>query len=354
MRNWKTKFIEHGLDRLNLRLSVSEEWLAEQLDTDHAVSIGKEKETDRVSRLFFSLEDDGFFVAIQDMSNGEVITILPTTYWLNLNIKTKGLRNTIGQIQLKKALKFWEGHPQPIEFLQHLPSPIRIPNNKVSTVHFQGMYLANNHRITGINLDSMSLSDIKLLTDKELLSKLFANIKIKLSTRNVDIHRLISMRWSLGKDGNSKDFNFVSTEGLWKALSSIIECAKQYDRDFKRQQISIDINREQALDFNRKLKLQRALLIQEKAHGAEHPAIIQYLSSLALHHEKSGSFQEAISLLERGLAIKAINLRPGGVTMVNSLKELASLYHAIGDHDKVKLLLNRAQNEQQERLRSYI
>jgi hypothetical protein len=79
-----TRFSEHALERVKERLSLSIEEVAAILDHDLAVFVGIDEYSNRHRRLFFSVPDNNFFIAIQDADSGEVVTILPLEYHLNL------------------------------------------------------------------------------------------------------------------------------------------------------------------------------------------------------------------------------------------------------------------------------
>lgn len=76
----KASFTCHAYSRVLSRLSLSPSEVADLLDYDLAVNVGIECGTSRVHRLFFSTPDRMCFVAVQDESTGEVVTILPIDY----------------------------------------------------------------------------------------------------------------------------------------------------------------------------------------------------------------------------------------------------------------------------------
>lgn len=97
----KTHFTNHGVFRVEggvgeRKLQLSVEQIAEILDSDKAVPVGKDG--DKVHRAFYSERDNMCFVAVQDIKNGDVITILPLSYhyrWvLDMNQVQKMAKNS--------------------------------------------------------------------------------------------------------------------------------------------------------------------------------------------------------------------------------------------------------------------
>lgn len=80
-----TRYTKHGLSRVSERLSISPAYAASILDADLAVTLGVQPFSNKLARLFFSLLDDRFYVAIQDFATGHVITVLTLSYYENLH-----------------------------------------------------------------------------------------------------------------------------------------------------------------------------------------------------------------------------------------------------------------------------
>ena len=55
---------------------------------------------------------------------------------------------------------------------------------------------------------------------------------------------------------------------------------------------------------------QRALAIQEKMLGPEHPELATYLNNLALFYEAQGDYEQAESLFQRALTIRELVFGP--------------------------------------------
>jgi hypothetical protein len=88
-----TRFTTHAFERVLQRLALSHAEVAAILDHDLAVMVGIDSFSNRLRRVFLSVPDSEFFVAVQDIRNGEVVTVLPLDYHANLRwpIKEKHL-----------------------------------------------------------------------------------------------------------------------------------------------------------------------------------------------------------------------------------------------------------------------
>jgi len=106
---------KHGRLRLNERTTLTEQAFTTILDTYRTSSAGYEPKTFRWHRLFYSRPDDKHFVAIQDISNGEVITILPLDYHENLawKISKKKLRQAIFRVDPHRHAELYMPQPSP-------------------------------------------------------------------------------------------------------------------------------------------------------------------------------------------------------------------------------------------------
>lgn len=80
----KTNFSFHAFERIDSRMTMTQNELAYLLDADLAINIGKEPKSNRVHQLFFSEKDAMCFVAIQDVKTGLVVTVLPIDYHENI------------------------------------------------------------------------------------------------------------------------------------------------------------------------------------------------------------------------------------------------------------------------------
>ncbi len=80
----KSNFSLHAYQRVYDRLSMLPEEVAELLDENKYINIGKETSNNRVHKLFYSKINKMCFVAIQDEKTKTVVTILPIDYHNNI------------------------------------------------------------------------------------------------------------------------------------------------------------------------------------------------------------------------------------------------------------------------------
>lgn len=73
-------FTEHAFDRVAERLHLLHEDVAHLLEEDKYILLGKDGSSNRVHKLFFSQPDKYWFVAVQDETTAEVVTVLPIDY----------------------------------------------------------------------------------------------------------------------------------------------------------------------------------------------------------------------------------------------------------------------------------
>ena len=79
-----TIFTAHAFERVKERLSLTHEEVAAILDQGLAVNVGIDPFSNRLRRVFFSAPDRTFFVAVQDVSDGALVTVLPLEFHANL------------------------------------------------------------------------------------------------------------------------------------------------------------------------------------------------------------------------------------------------------------------------------
>jgi tetratricopeptide (TPR) repeat protein len=87
---------------------------------------------------------------------------------------------------------------------------------------------------------------------------------------------------------------------------------------------------------------QRALELNEKALGPEHPDIAVSLNNLAGLYQALGAFEKALPLYQRTLEIREKALGPEHPDTASSLNNLAALYWAMGLYDQALPLNQRA------------
>ena len=190
----KTRLTTHALIRLSERTSMTPQSLAEILDSEKYIYLGKERDNNRVSKLFFSKSDDHFYIAVQDSADGDVITILTLEYWHNLSEKyfdTKLLdkrKNLLGAIQLVDPEN---------EILTHPP----LTNQK--SVKFSFFAFDENDLFKPPRLFNGGAISVTLLNNtptEDLASVIKSNFTKKLSDKNIPEKGVTSIRWSVGKD----------------------------------------------------------------------------------------------------------------------------------------------------------
>ena len=76
----KSIFSTHVRERIAERLRLSPESVAHLLDEGRTVLVGSEPGSNREHRLFYSPPDQQWFVAVQDHTDGVVVTLLPVDY----------------------------------------------------------------------------------------------------------------------------------------------------------------------------------------------------------------------------------------------------------------------------------
>lgn len=70
------KLSEHALERVQERLTINPEWVLTLLEK-HSVEVVCNENSPRRHRVFWSIPDEGAFVAVVNRHTGEVITVYP-------------------------------------------------------------------------------------------------------------------------------------------------------------------------------------------------------------------------------------------------------------------------------------
>lgn|GEM_PF-5374086 len=94
----------HALERLRERSIVEPAVILSSIHDDKVELITVEQYSNRGSYLFYSATENSFLVLVIDMSNQEVVTILPIEYWENLKAPGKEGRFLNGQSISKSTL----------------------------------------------------------------------------------------------------------------------------------------------------------------------------------------------------------------------------------------------------------
>ena len=76
----EVSFTVHSFFRVKQRLNLDHDGVAAILNNRLAVPLGREAKTNRLHLLFYSPDDDDYFVAVKDEATGEIVTILPHNY----------------------------------------------------------------------------------------------------------------------------------------------------------------------------------------------------------------------------------------------------------------------------------
>ena len=87
---------------------------------------------------------------------------------------------------------------------------------------------------------------------------------------------------------------------------------------------------------------QRTLAIREKVLGPEHPDVATSLNGLASLYRNTGDYTRAAPLFQRALAIREKALGPEHPDVATALNNLALLYHNTGDYTRAVALFQRA------------
>ena len=86
----------------------------------------------------------------------------------------------------------------------------------------------------------------------------------------------------------------------------------------------------------------RALAIQEKALGRNHPQVAASLNMLTVLYLNKGDYEKAELLAKRALAIKEKTLGPEHSSLAYYFRNLARVYDGKGEYDKAMPLYLRA------------
>ena len=141
----QTRFTEHALERVGERLHLSHKEVAQLLDQDMCVALGKDGSSNRVHKLFYSEPDSFWFVAVQDAATGEVITVISIDQHHRWKVSGDAL-------SLARAKACGEevslSPPLPI-------SPELVPVSQMITLRFVGMVGNKSHRTRAVGLGRM-------------------------------------------------------------------------------------------------------------------------------------------------------------------------------------------------------
>ncbi|MGC1396300.1 MAG: tetratricopeptide repeat-containing protein, partial [Coleofasciculaceae cyanobacterium] len=88
--------------------------------------------------------------------------------------------------------------------------------------------------------------------------------------------------------------------------------------------------------------LERALAIQEKVLGQEHPDVALSLNNLATLYQNMGNYSQAKPLFQRSLAIREKVLGQEHPDVATSLNNLALLYQDMGNYNQAENMYQRS------------
>jgi hypothetical protein len=191
-KEWKTKLTPHALIRLSDRTSMDPDVFCDILDNDKIISLGTEIDSSRESKLFFSKNDDKFFIAIQDKEDGYVVTILTLEYWHNLSEKHFFQKRVVDKSKLMKSVCLVDENNL---LVRHPP----IQNNTV--VKFA---LVTNcfNLVNGGSIDI----DLFISYPTERLSKIVeVQFNNRLQNRILTERKITAIKWGMGKEPKIHD-----------------------------------------------------------------------------------------------------------------------------------------------------
>lgn len=125
----RTTFSIHAITRID-ELGLVPAEVADLLDNDKGVPVGREHTKRRVHRLFYSAPDKACFIAIQDEVNGEVVTVRPIAHgrWvISMDAKQQAER----LVAPKPVVKRPPERAIPSAAVVTPPSPQHLPRRRV-------------------------------------------------------------------------------------------------------------------------------------------------------------------------------------------------------------------------------
>jgi hypothetical protein len=188
------------LERLSERTSISPQTLCSILDNNECVYLGRTPDNDRISKLFFSTSDDKFFVAIQDVESGYVVTILTIEYWQNLSLKYLKRNIKVGKSDLLNTIRI--GDPSN-KILKHPPI---IKNKKINFSLLVDLKNNPNKTYKFVNGGSMEINFFYEKSTEDLLSIFKLQFNERLCEKGFVEDDISVIRWGLGKDLKINEF----------------------------------------------------------------------------------------------------------------------------------------------------
>jgi hypothetical protein len=140
-------FSHHAYRRAYERLSMEPDEVAALLERDLTITIGKEKGSRRIHRLFYSCDDNLCFVAIQDEKTKTVVTILPIDYYANLFW-------TVPQSLMKEAIELVSSDHYKFEITDTMQGTLRQDIELPRLFKIRGTYLTREGSQESVALGS--------------------------------------------------------------------------------------------------------------------------------------------------------------------------------------------------------
>lgn len=90
----------HAKERVAERTKMDEDEVLAILGSHQHIVVGIEPFTDKVHKLYYSIVDESHFVAVQNNSTGEVVTVLPIEFrsYLDQSIPDKKIREAVFRV----------------------------------------------------------------------------------------------------------------------------------------------------------------------------------------------------------------------------------------------------------------
>lgn len=123
------RFSKHSIERIQERVKMSPGEIAQILNTSSTVDIGDVNNSVRLKRLFYSKIDRCCFIAIQNMKNGFVITVVPAGRGkhtsLELRKKARQLIEVLDERRNTANTVINKGHKTPLTVASYTEHSIR-------------------------------------------------------------------------------------------------------------------------------------------------------------------------------------------------------------------------------------
>ncbi len=204
----KTIFSTHALCRLDDRLQIGVKELSVILDNEEYVCIGSDGKN-VFHKLFYSLGDQFWFVAIQDNANGEVITILPVDYY-RYEVSHDTLQKA-RQLALKKC-QFSENkvrRDSQVFLAEELPDEPAINFQAPSVYKLSVRVVGYRGRTKVINLGSVPREKYLTITDVVNDQDVHDLLHQRLRTKKQPNEEVLCAFCSLGGGSNIELVSFV-------------------------------------------------------------------------------------------------------------------------------------------------